>query len=126
MLITTLRLCVIGSSLCRWNLPVSASAPEEVGVFIMADGGFAALWRPCGGLVMPYDMTCTNAMKRLFRASVSKSLFSSRLGARLGGKKRQSAALDVSCTIHLRFARCARSRQVARSVATAKTASKKV
>ena len=70
MLITTLRLCVIGSSLCRWNLPVSASAPEEAGVFIMADGGFAALWRPCGGLVMPYDMTCTNALKRLFVRNV--------------------------------------------------------
>jgi len=69
VLITTLRLCVIGSSLCRWNLPVSASAPEEAGVFIMADGGFAALWR-CGGLVMPYDMTCTNALKRLFVRNV--------------------------------------------------------
>ena len=68
-MITTLRLCVIGSSLCRWNLPVSASAPEEAGVFIMADGGFAALWR-CGGLVMPYDMTCTNALKRLFVRNV--------------------------------------------------------
>ena len=69
MLITTLRLWVIGSSLCSWNLPVSASAPEEVGVFIMADGGFGALWRG-GGLVMPYDMTCTNAVKRLLVRNV--------------------------------------------------------
>jgi hypothetical protein len=63
--ITRLRLCVIDvtgsrfgvicSCLCTWNLPVSASAPDEEGVSVRNEGGLGRV-RLGGDLVMPYDM----------------------------------------------------------------------
>ena len=79
--ITVLRLCVmdvtgtrfavICSCLCTWNLPVSASAPDEEGVSVMNEGGFGRV-RLGGDLVVAFAIRTNGFAKRWFQPAWTK------------------------------------------------------